>query len=380
MEDYIRGALHDLEARVRFLKNRVRPTNGRSNATLVKTCREMLDDAAVKLQALRSDEEWQTPAAAGPRFRAFRELVRELDQLEYIGVQVLVRWDEEQDGRSNALLERIATEIHYPLLAPVLACQSRNYYCLYPDLGLLLVPPAEGAFLLHLPDLYHELAHPLLTEFNDSKLEPFQQTLVRLWGTAQQHIYTELEREQRRRVGPQSIRLYLEAWRRSWRSWLTELMCDVFAAHTLGPAFGWAHLHLSAKRGIDPFHVPLGAQSTHPADNARLLCVLDVLRRNNWIDDAERIETKWNALTTLGGYAETPEYTRCYPRELLSVIAALSSDAVSSAGCVAAAPGLLGPVGQVLNGAWMEFWRDADSYGLWQQGAIASLRLLGHVQ
>ena len=36
METYLQGALADIEARIRFLKGRVRPGPGRSNATLLE--------------------------------------------------------------------------------------------------------------------------------------------------------------------------------------------------------------------------------------------------------------------------------------------------------------------------------------------------------
>jgi len=374
MDDYIRGALQDLEARVRFLKNRVRPKHGRSNATLVKICRDKLDAAAVLLGALRTEPDWQTPEAAGPRFRTFRDLVRELDELEYIAVQILDRWSDD-DARANALLDRVATEIQYPLPAPVLACQSREYYRLYPDLGLLLIPPAEGAFLLHLPDLCHELGHPLLTEFNDAKLDPLQKIFMRLWAASQTYVHNELERESRRRTGPQSMRFYLEGWRKSWRSWLTEMICDVFATHTLGPAFGWGHLHLSAKRGGDPFQVPLGGHTTHPADNARFHCILHVLNRNGWGAHALSLQEKWRGLLSLGGYNPSPEYARCFPDELLDVIAALAADAVQSTNCSMATPEALQPVAATLNEAWAQFWRDPDTYADWQQNAVISFGL-----
>ena len=170
---------------------------------------------------------------------------------------MLVRWGDD-DTSANGLVERIATEIAYPLAAPVVACQSREYYRIYLDLGLMLIPPAEGAFLLHLPDLYHELAHPLLAEFNDPKLDPLQKAFVQLWTDAQTYVHDELRREESRRLTPQAFVMYLTGWSRSWRSWITEFVCDAFAAHCLGPAFAWAHLHLTAKRGGDPFAVPLG--------------------------------------------------------------------------------------------------------------------------
>lgn len=365
MDAYLQGSLDDLEARIRHLKGQVRPAQGRSNATLVRICRDRLDQAAAKVRWLREDGEWRKPENGAVRFREFRALVGDLDELEYFAVQTLVRWND-QDAKANGLVERIAEEIGYPLAAPVVACQSREYYRMHPDLGLMLIPPAEGAFLLHLPDLYHELAHPLLTEFNDPKIEPLQNAFVSLWSQAQSWVHEELEREDSRRLSPHAFRYYLDGWRRSWRSWLTEFVCDAFAAHTVGAAYAWAHLHLTAKRGSDPFHVPLGATSSHPADAARLETILEVLRANGWTEEATAVAAQWNSMLRVGGYLSTPEYNRCFPAQLLRSIARSSSSAVSDTGCPAADRGALRPIAATLNSAWTEFWRDPSQYTAWQ--------------
>lgn len=368
MQKYLPGALADIEARVRFLKGNTRPGKGRCNATLVRTCRERLDKLAEKAQDLRVEPPGEEPTAAAARFREFRQLVGELDELESIAVQVLMRWDD-ADARANDLVERIAAEIGYPLAAPVVACQSREYYHIYPHLGLMLIPPAEGAFLLHLPDLYHELAHPLLTEYNDPTIEPFHQAWLVLYARAQAYVHDELQREQRRRATPMAFQHYLKIWRKSWRAWLVEFFCDVYAAHTLGPAFAWAHFHLVAKRGGDPFAVPLGYPNSHPADAARMDVVLEVLRGNGWNSDANAIEREWQAMLNLGGFEATAEYRRCFPGDLLQDIARGAVQATNAIGCAAASPNGRAAIGTLLNEAWRQFWADPMDYGRWQEQA-----------
>jgi hypothetical protein len=365
METYLQGALVDIEARIRFLKGRARPGPGRSNATLFRTCRERLDVAAGIAKELRESPKWLLPSNASARFRAFRGLVGDLDQLEYVAVQVLDRWGDD-DTSANRFVEQIATEIAYPLAPPVVACQAREYYHTYPDLGLMLIPPAEGAFLLHLPDLYHELAHPLLTEFNDPKLHSVQKLFVQLWTDAQTYVHDELQREESRRLTPQAFSMYLTGWSRSWRSWIAEFLCDAFAAHSLGPAFAWAHLHLTAKRGSDPFAVPLGGVSSHPADAARMDVVLALLRINGWGSDADSVRLKLNSLLSLGGYSASPEYGRCFPSAFLLKIASLTNEALTQMGCPTAMRTSLAEIAGILNGAWTEFWRDPAEYATWQ--------------
>ncbi len=376
MLGYLDGALHDLEERARFLKSNLKPGSARSNATLLKSCRDRLDGAAGEAKALRVEAEWLRPAAGPARFRAFRKLVNALDDLEYTAYQVLLRWKDEEDGRANQLVDRIAAEVRYPLPTPVVACQSREYYRYLPDLDLLLIPPAEGAFLLHLPDLYHELAHPLLLEDNNSNVEPLHKAFLDLWDEAQTHIHGELERENRRRRTPGAFRVYLEGWRKSWRSWLTEFTCDAFAAHTLGPAYAWAHFHLTAKRGGDPFQVPLWTSSSHPADAARLDTIIAVLVATGWTSQAELIRNKWSAMVQLGGFHSTPEYERCFPSALLGTIGANISSAVLQMGCPAADPNWMPSVGAVLNQAWSTFWAEPRAYAQWQRTQAATLGLL----
>ena len=80
---------------------------------------------------------------------------------------------------------------------------SQQYFCIITELNLLCVPLTEGQFLLHLPDLYHELAHPLLVEEDDPLVEPLQAALFLALRDALGYLADELAKEDRRR-GPGS--------------------------------------------------------------------------------------------------------------------------------------------------------------------------------
>ena len=86
-------------------------------------------------------------------------IVADLDSVESTGIAALSRAHNDDD-RLNELLARIATEILYPLPAPSCTTLSRDYFYINQHLGFMFVPLAEGHFLLHLPDIYHELAYP----------------------------------------------------------------------------------------------------------------------------------------------------------------------------------------------------------------------------
>jgi hypothetical protein len=76
----------------------------------------------------------------------------------------------------NKLVFEICNEINYPLPTPVASCLSQKYYHIYPDFNLLCIPLLESEFLLHIPYIYHEICHPLLS-FDNPKVEPFQKNL-----------------------------------------------------------------------------------------------------------------------------------------------------------------------------------------------------------
>ena len=83
-----------------------------------------------------------------------------MDFFETIGIAALNRANED-DRQLNLLVERIVREIGFPLLPPVATLLSQGYFHIYPWFNLLCLPLVEPAFLLHLPDLYHELGHLL---------------------------------------------------------------------------------------------------------------------------------------------------------------------------------------------------------------------------
>jgi hypothetical protein len=122
------------------------------------------------------------------------------------------------------------------LITPVVTTLSQQYFCIVTDLNLLCVPLTEGQFLLHLPDLYHELAHPLLTEVDDPVVEPFQEAHFSALQDALGYIAGEQAKEDRRR-GPQQPSFTLSRWEISWvKYWMVEFFCDLFAVYVLGPA------------------------------------------------------------------------------------------------------------------------------------------------
>lgn len=338
---------------------------------LEQICRGRVSDVLDNLRSLVEDPRMLNPEVQPERLRRFRRAVRELDFLETVCIAALERAID-ADKYLNQLVERIRIEIKYPLLAPIVTPLSQSYFKIYPDLNLLCVPLSEGNFLLHLPDIYHELAHPLLAEKYDPRVKPFQDALSRALDVVLGYLEQELQNEQRGR-GPKQLSVSLYEWSNAWvGGWAIEFFCDLFAVYTLGPAFVWSHLHLSATRGKDPFHTL--CYSTHPADSARMSVALRGLNLAGFTEEADEIRQRWEELISIAGAEAEPEYDRCFPNNVLESFALEAYRGVSEIGCRIVDPRTKDVVHSGLNGAWDDFWADPKGYPAREGTAVGSLR------
>lgn len=375
MNDYLQGSIIQLIERGRVLLSKIPVDLPREFHLLAQSCRQRLCSVLDRLQGLIDDPKMQLPLFQPERLRGLRRAARDMDFIETIGIAALNRANED-DKRLNVLIERIHHEISYPLLPPVVTLLSQNYFCIYPLLNLLCLPLGEGDSLLHLPDLYHELAHPLIVEKYDPRAKPFQNSLSQALDTAALYIAEELEKEDRRR-SPAQFAFYLRQWLRSWaESWAIELFCDLFAVYTIGPAYAWAHLHLCAKRGGNPFSVPTLIPSTHPSDDARMRTMLYGLHITGFSEVAGNIGQRWNQLIAVSGMKPEPEYLRCYPDHVLKDFAQRAYEGVSATGCCWSTTEMKGRVYIILNQAWVEFWNDPVNYLVWEREAVKKLKEL----
>ena len=299
LDAYFTGAVAELIERARCLKAKVpRNLRRRDYDALRRVCDDRLTDAIKHLQQLLDEPAFRNPQFRAQRLRAFRASSRISISSNPSESGALERADH-ADPFLNELLERVAKEIHFPHTTPIVTTLSQRYFYVISELNLLCVPLAEGDFLLHLPDLYHELAHPLLLVPDDPIIEPFQAAHLISIGTSYDYFNGEIEKE--RGYGPRQNRPLLEGWRAAYvKSWVTEFFCDGFAAATLGPAFAWAHLHLCAKRGGNPF-IASAAATSHPAEDARMSVILKVLSQLGHADSVTKIRARWSDLMEESG-------------------------------------------------------------------------------
>lgn len=371
MNAYFQGSVNQLVERGQRLLSTIPSSLPREFHRLEQMCRSRISDVLDKLRSLVEDPRMIEPDLQPERLRRFRRAVRELDFLETVCIAALER-ALDADKHLNRMVERIRTEISYPLLPPIVTPLSQSYFKIYPELNLLCVPLSEGNFLLHLPDIYHELCHPLLTEKYDPRVKPLQAALSRALDVVLEYLEKELEKEASG-LGPKQFSVNMYQWSNAWvGGWAIELFCDLFAVYTLGPAFVWSHLHLAATRGQDPFHT--WGHSSHPPDGARMITQLYGLNLVGFTKEADEIQKRWNELISISGAQAEPEYERCFRRHLLENFAQEAHKGVAEIGCRIVTSNTSDIVHTALKEAWVDFWRDPQGYATREKSAVENLR------
>ena len=135
---------------------------------------------------------------------------------------------------------------------------------------------------------------------------------------------------------------------------------------------GQAHLHLSAKRGDDPFEI-WDISRSHPPDDARMRLMLVCLDLCGFDNAAGRLRQCWSQFLAEAGLRPEPEYQRCVPDTLLGQIAGEAKAGVEGIGCRLASPETDDEIHELLNSAWDRFWTAPESYVEWERRAMQAL-------
>jgi hypothetical protein len=363
--EYFQGTLPQLIERGRLLKAKIPRRLPRDYEALIRSCEIELADILARLRALANVPAGGSPPLHHARLRQFKRAVADLDHTETTAIAVLTR-AQGDDHHANRLLYRICQEIGYPLVTPAVTTLSTSYFYIDTKLNLMFIPPAEGSFLLHLPDLYHELGHPPLTHQDHPVLDRLRARYLQCTMQMHDHFAEQRAKEGLRR-GPRGFKDQIDIWELLWsKYWLTEFFCDLYAVYTLGPAFAWSHLHLNMKMGGDAFALPDGLRNiTHPADDARMRVILEALRRSGFQKEAMEIKGRWQEALRLTTDTPPPDYIHCYPDALIGFIVEKSAEGVTDMECRLARPETADPVHLMPNEAWRNFWTDPAAYHRW---------------
>ena len=371
LDNYLRGTLPQLIERGRLLKEKIPRTLPRDYERLISACNSELDSIIRRLRDIQQAVGIENTTIQQAQLRKFRRAVTDLDHVETTGIVVLNRVHED-DHRANQLLYQICQEIKYPWITPTVTTLSTEYFYIDTKLNLMFIPLAEVNFLLHLPDLYHELGHSLLTTQDHPVLDRLRACYLKC--TDRIHDYFA-EKKEELRTRSQAFKQSFEEWEFLWTEyWLREFFCDLFAILTLGPAFAWAHLHLYMKKGGDGFAVPSDLRIvTHPADDARMQALLVALHKIGFVKDAHAIEDSWTKALRLTDETPKQDYVNCYPNELIFFVVEKVSEGVKEMACRIASPETTDPIHLRLNEAWEKFWADPEGYHRWESDAVKQL-------
>ena len=376
IESYLVGSIDQSLERIRQLRQIVQSRYRREYDGLRQICLTCLDTAQAAFTSLAEENVVDTTFQTPRRLRIFTRNVGQLGYVENIGAFALSRINQDDDFL-NRLITDICQEINYPLIPPVVSHTSQEYIHIYLDFNLLCLPLVESRFLLHLPDLYHELCHPFHRKQNDDlpMLETYHTVYKRCLFEIVRHFRDEIVAVERLRK-PAGMSYQLQLWQTCWvKYWMEEFFCDLFAVMVAGPAYAWSHYHLCVKRGGNPFRTPLVSETTHPADDARMCAALAMLAATGFEAEATEIKKAWNEYVKIMNFAPEPEYQQCYPNDLLTAeIVSAAKQGIDGIGISAAKRGELKSVVGLLNSAWREFWRKPNEYKTWEAAQFEHLR------
>jgi hypothetical protein len=375
LDEYFQGTLPQLVERARFLKGRIPRGLPRDYDGLTRTCEHWLEALIDQFRALQSMPPSTSVAVEQVRLRQFRRAVADLNHIETRAIAALQHaHNNDDDHHANRLLFAICQEIRFPILTPTVSTLSSGYFSIDPKLNLMFIPPAEGNFILHLPDLYHELGHPLLTHRNHPVLDRLRKRFLICTEAVHDHFAGQRATDGTRR-SPRGFRADLDIWEVYWITyWLTEFFCDLFATYTVGPAYAWSHLHLCMKQGGDAYELPGTMRlATHPADASRMDLVLRALRLGGFHSEASQISLRWQEALRHGQTEPGANYPHCYPDALLELVCARACEGFSDIGCRQARLDTGDPIHSVLNRSWARFWQDPSGYHAWEKGEVGRL-------
>lgn len=380
-EDHIKGSIFLAKKRVLALQDAALKCQRTDLRGLQNACVESLRNINAQFDHLLNAIPlmWETHPAS--IVDDYRRLVEQVSMIERAGVFALVH-SAENDPFLSRLVQQICEDIGYSLQIPVVSETSPSHYEIDQWFNVLYVPPLEGQFLLHLPDLYHELGHPLLLEdnLNLPRLRPVKTEYTLAIYDRVSALDTAIV-ENDRMQGSENERRRLVAYSDFWTNhWMREFYCDLFATFCLGPAYGWSHCHLCLKLESDPFETPRFEQSKHPSDASRMTVILHGLRTLGFVAEADSIQSTWEEQLRLWQSSANMSHKQCYPDHALKSIAENAVSAFENAGFNAARPNEISGVARCLNQAWDQFWQNPKGFGDWEALAIEHLQkeLSGH--
>jgi len=379
--DYLDHLIVEQKCRALTLKDLIEtPVKSSYLLQLVERCTSLLNAEIAALDGLRHSLYDETTDIRQIR-RKIRMIIKQISVVESYGIPSL-RFQSPEVDFLNVLVFDISEEIGLPIAAPSVGCLSTDYFYFEPITRVIYVPLAESDFLLHLPDLFHEIGHNLLFASSESnpgiKLRPLAQATDKMSPMIADY-FRDLIRRSQMRAGPREVSMVLERAHANWKDWLTEFLSDLFAVYTLGPAFVWSNYHLVAKVSDNAYQSSWFSSNPHPANEARMRLMLHAAGLIGFSKEKELIGERW---TDLKAELDSPDayYDMAYPDTLLQEIATIFLASLKQCGVSIVSPETLAgrspqSVRSVLNNAWTVFWKTTpEEYRKWETQQLFDLK------
>lgn len=385
MKDYLESLIVEQMNRALTLKKLIQfPLKYAVLTGLANRCSNILDSQVHILMKLRKELHNREEKNLRDIFRETRVCTRTILEVEYFGIPALY-YQTPQVGFLNNLVFEIHKEIKLPFAPPSVCCTASEHYHSHLFTNVIFAPLSESEFLLHLPDLYHEIGHCVLMNMeSELRLKPVVDS-YHLAFSKVTNYYNQLLKSKQREFGPKEIPMIVERIHSLWKSWINEFFCDLFALYTAGTAYAWAHLHLTIKRSDDIHTLSILQRQTHPSDESRMRILIYGLMNLDMTREAERIKSRWRDVATFWG-PPPAEYQYAYPESLLRDIPRLTLEGLRQSGFSVVSRKTLEDAGNntirgKLNEAWRVFWKSkAEEFRSWEKKCVENLQNALHSQ
>jgi hypothetical protein len=380
MKHYFEAIITEQINRGLYLKKMIpTPLEYSELSGLADRCGRIIDSTIADLKFLREQLNTRYNENIRIIIREFRRCTRELELVESYGISPL-NFQSKEMKYLNKLVFKIHQEINYPLPHPSVACLSTQYYFFNPFTNVIFIPFGESEFLLHIPDIFHELGHGILSNNeNELKLNKLKEKYRKIIEKITEH-YQHLISKKKRETGPPDFLIVIKLMHCNWKSyWVNEFLCDLFALFTLGPAYAYSHLHLSTKKSKNIYQFSSILPQTHPSDDSRMQLLIIGLKLLGFKTEALDLTNKWETMPYVSAVQPPAEYHYAYPKKLMEEIALLFLYGVKENNFPIITPNTLKTlhnksIRRLLNKAWNKFWQNPVEYRAWEEKEISKLK------
>jgi hypothetical protein len=322
-----------------------------------------------KLSVLQNEPPFSLDKYASQHITTIRKIAREITSIETLILPLIETWGDTEE-KMQKVVDDIVKDANLALpYKTAVSLHSADYFYINEQ-DIIYLPRLEGHSLLHLADLYHEIAHHLLREKDNVMLSGF--------GMEIRNYFDEMQTRGALEDDPLSAEgAYLQVSDLWQKFWYIEFACDMIATYFCGPAYAMAHLHLCTLKFTSIYNPniksiiyrPIDEIYTHPANEARWRAIDLVLQDLGLKEEAQYARQEWDKLVNTLRDKEPVNFDRMYPSELLVKLQTqLKRDLLTlNAAIYNPQSPKKNTFAEQLNRAWDAFWKAPSAYVQWEQ-------------